>query len=146
MTVETKAPAHLPYRLDEQVGYLLRLANQRHANIFVKHALDGVTATQFAALSRLLENGKCSQNQLGRLAGMDVATIKGVVDRLRSRKLVAVEPSPDDRRRTLISLTGKGERLTLAMQQVGHTITAETLEPLTPAEQRSLVCLLGKIS
>jgi len=30
----------------------------------------------------LTETGPCSQNLLGRLTAMDVATIKGVIDRL----------------------------------------------------------------
>ncbi|MTI02946.1 MarR family winged helix-turn-helix transcriptional regulator, partial [Roseibium sp. RKSG952] len=73
------------YLLDSQVGYLLRLANQRHASIFQSHTLEGLTPTQFAALVRIAELGKCSQNRLGRLAAMDVATIKGVVDRLKQK-------------------------------------------------------------
>ena len=72
-----------PYRLDDQAGYLLRLASQRHAAIFQSLTLEGLTPTQFSALIRISEQGQCSQNHLGRLAAMDVATIKGVADRLR---------------------------------------------------------------
>ena len=38
------------YRLDDQVGYLLRLANQRHTTIFQANTVDGLTPTQFSAL------------------------------------------------------------------------------------------------
>ncbi|MEX0316570.1 MAG: MarR family winged helix-turn-helix transcriptional regulator [Ruegeria sp.] len=134
------------YVLDDQVGYLLRLASQRHAAIFQAHTLEGLTATQFAAMVRISEQGKCSQNRLGRLAAMDVATIKGVVDRLRDKGLTISEPDPDDKRRTLISLSPAGEALLARMLEAGHTITADTLAPLSVSEQRSLVRLLRKIT
>ena len=56
-----------PYVLDEQVGFLLRVAMQRHTAIFMSQMVDGLTQTQFAALAKLLEVGPCSQNHLGRL-------------------------------------------------------------------------------
>lgn len=135
-----------PYLLDYQVGYILRLASQRHAAIFQANTIEGLTATQFAALVRLSEHGKCSQNRLGRLAAMDVATIKGVVDRLRQKGFTLTEPDPDDKRRTLISLSPEGEALVARMKEVGARITEETLAPLGPAEQRNLIRLLQKIS
>jgi len=134
------------YILDDQVGYLMRQASQKHAAIYQSHALQGLTATQFAALTRLHEQGKCSQNQLGRLASMDVATIKGVVDRLRKKGYAIVEADPNDKRRSLISLTEQGRKLIEDMFPVAHHITAETLAPLTPAEQRKFLTLLRKLS
>ncbi|MCE8514078.1 MarR family transcriptional regulator [Ruegeria pomeroyi] len=135
-----------PYRLEDQVGYLLRLASQRHAAIFQSQTIEGLTATQFAALVRLSEHGKCSQNQLGRLAAMDVATIKGVVDRLRQKGLTLAEPDPGDKRRMLISLSPQGAALVARMKDAGARITADTLAPLSPTEQRSFLRLLAKLS
>lgn len=133
------------YRLDDQVGYLLRLANQRHTAIFQDHALHGLTPTQFSALVRISEQKQCSQNHLGRLCGMDVATIKGVVDRLHQKGLTSTSPDPNDKRRALISLTGTGNALLLEMLNVGSEITAETLTPLNGDEQKTLLRLLKKI-
>ena len=45
------------YQLDDQVGYKLRLANQRHLEIFSRH-LPEVTPTQFSILVRLCEVGE----------------------------------------------------------------------------------------
>ena len=134
------------YVLDQQVGYLLRLANQRHGIIFQNLALDGLTPTQFSTMNRLLEHGPCSQNHLGRLAGMDVATIKGVVDRLRHREFVKIESDPEDKRRLLVSLTAKGKTLAKNMQDVGLQITEETLEPLNNDERSALLSALQKIT
>lgn len=133
------------YRLDEQVGYLLRLAMQRHAGIFQARAPGGLTPTQFAAMIRLSEEGSCSQNQLGRLAAMDIATIKGVVDRLRQKGLVRTQASREDRRRSVISLTAAGERMIDELKEAGAEISGETLARLSAAEARTLVRLLGKL-
>ena len=69
------------YRLDDQIGFLLRRANQRHLSLFAE-VIPELTTTQLAALAKLHEQGAMSQNQLGRATAMDAATIKGVVGRL----------------------------------------------------------------
>ena len=134
------------YRLDDQIGYLLRLANQRHTTIFQEHTLQNLTPTQFSVMVRLEAEGKSSQNRLGRLAAMDVATIKGVVDRLRERGLAVSEPDPDDRRRSVISLTDEGRALLARMRPVGLAISEQTLAPLNPAERRTLLRLIAKLT
>jgi DNA-binding MarR family transcriptional regulator len=134
------------YRLEEQVGYVLRLAAQRHAVIFQSHTLMKLTPTQFSALVRIAEVGTCSQNHLGRLTAMDVATIKGVIDRLREKKLVTLKQDPDDKRRTVITLTPLAAGLIGELHDVGRTITEATLEPLTAKERVRLLKLLNKIA
>lgn len=91
-------PGKPPYVLDEQVGFILRQVWQRHSSIFSRDIGTNLTPTQWAALSKLAETGPCSQNQLGRLTAMDVATIKGVIDRLTARGLT--ETSPGSRGRS----------------------------------------------
>lgn len=134
------------YVLDEQIGYVLRLASQRHAVIFQQHSVFDLTPTQFAVLVRLLDAGACSQNELGRRTAMDVATIKGVVDRLRAKGLVQLRPDPTDKRRTLISISGAPEELRTALHAAGREISRKTLKPLTAAEQKSLLGLLAKLT
>src|SRR5882757_7907186 len=80
-------PSRPAYVLEEQVGFILRQVWQRHAAIFAREIGINLTPTQWAALAKLTETGPCSQNQLGRLTAMDVATIKGVIDRLTARGL-----------------------------------------------------------
>ncbi|WP_232830354.1 MarR family winged helix-turn-helix transcriptional regulator [Oceanicella sp. SM1341] len=143
-TQDTKRPAH-GYVLDEQVGFLLRKAWQRNTVIFAERMETGLTPTQFSVMYRLSEVGSVSQNQLGRSVAMDGATTKGVVDRLIGRGLLTTRPDPDDRRRHLVSLTAEGREVFEASVMTAHRVTAETLAPLTAAEQRTLVRLLAKI-
>ncbi|MGH6741977.1 MAG: MarR family winged helix-turn-helix transcriptional regulator, partial [Bradyrhizobium sp.] len=93
MPKRSARPSKPSYILDQQVGFILRQVWQRHATIFAREIGINLTPTQWAALAKLTETGPCSQNQLGRLTSMDVATIKGVIDRLSARGLT--ETSPD---------------------------------------------------
>jgi DNA-binding MarR family transcriptional regulator len=134
------------YRLDDQVGFLLRVAMQRHTAIFMSRIVEGLTQTQFAALARLREVGPCSQNQLGRLIYLDAATTKGVVDRLEGRGFVTIRPDARDRRRRAIALTEGGRAVADAAVKVARQITRHTLTPLTAAEQRVVIRLLRKLT
>ena len=104
-------PSRPIYVLEEQVGFILRQVWQRHAAIFAREIGINLTPTQWAALAKLTETGPCSQNQLGRLTAMDVATIKGVIDRLTARGLTETSPDPEDGRRLLVSLTRAGQQM-----------------------------------
>lgn len=133
------------YSLEEQVGYLLRQAMQRHVAIFEAGIGSGLTPTQWAALSKLYKAGPSSQNQLGRDTSMDVATIKGVVDRLILRGFVGTAADPDDARRRTISLTAQGREIVEAGFERALKISEDTLAPLKPAERQVFVALLRKL-
>jgi MarR family transcriptional regulator, lower aerobic nicotinate degradation pathway regulator len=133
------------YQLEDQVGFLMRIAMQRHTEIFMSRMIKGLTQPQFAALAKLLEVGPCSQNHLGRLIYLDGATIKGVVDRLMARHLVTTQKDPRDRRRRAIALSDSGRRTAEAAVGIAASITAATLASLTRAEQLTVVRLLKKL-
>ena len=138
-------PAKSSYVLDEQVGFILRQVWQRHSAIFSRDIGTNLTPTQWAALSKLAETGPCSQNQLGRLTAMDVATIKGVIDRLTARGLTETSQDPEDGRRLLVSLTRAGQQLAEKVAPNALAITRETLAPLEPKEREMLMALLNKL-
>ncbi|UWU73727.1 MarR family transcriptional regulator [Bradyrhizobium huanghuaihaiense] len=133
------------YVLDEQVGFILRQVWQRHSAIFSRDIGTNITPTQWAALSKLAETGPCSQNQLGRLTAMDVATIKGVIDRLTARGLTETSQDPEDGRRLLVSLTRAGQQLAEKVAPNALAITRETLAPLDAREREMLMALLNKL-
>jgi MarR family transcriptional regulator, lower aerobic nicotinate degradation pathway regulator len=133
------------YVLDEQVGFILRQVWQRHSAIFTRDIGTNLTPTQWAALSKLAETGPCSQNQLGRLTAMDVATIKGVIDRLTARGLTETSQDPEDGRRLLVSLTRAGQQLAEKLAPNALAITRETLAPLEARERETLMGLLNKL-
>jgi MarR family transcriptional regulator, lower aerobic nicotinate degradation pathway regulator len=149
MKPEQRTPSSDPadsYRLEHQVGYWLRRAYQRHMAIFAGIMSDlDLTSMQFAALVKLHELKAVSQTELGRLTGMDRATISGVVARLKRRNLVLYKPDPLDKRSRIIALTPAGDTLLdEAMQRIGR-VTEQTLEPIGSAERDSLRAILQKM-
>ncbi len=134
------------YRLEDQVGFILRQASQRHSAIFSGGIPDGLTPTRFAALAKLFELGAMSQNELGRRTAMDGATIKGVVDRLRARALVRTRPDPTDARRHLVELTASGRALAEQAIPAAAVISEKTLEPLNDRERETFLALLRQLA
>lgn len=134
-----------PYHLEDQIGFVLRKANQRHIAIFARH-IGELTPPQFAALAKLVEVGDTSQNQLGALVAMDAATIKGVIDRLKARDLVALTRHDGDRRRLVVSLTSEGQATVERLLPLAQDITQETVSPLNERELATLMRLLSKLT
>jgi MarR family transcriptional regulator, lower aerobic nicotinate degradation pathway regulator len=138
-------PPRPAYILEEQVGFILRQVWQRHATIFAREIGINLTSAQWAALAKLTETGPCSQNQLGRLTAMDVATIKGVIDRLTARGLTETSADPEDGRRLLVSLSRAGQQIAEKAAPQALEITRQTLAPLDTKERETLLALLGRL-
>jgi len=136
--------AQKEYRLEDQIGFKLRLANQKHLDVFSR-LMPEVTPTQFAVLAKLSETGNISQNHLGRLVKMDAATTKGVIDRLKKKRFVLSTPSQTDLRRLEISLTEDGRIYTLNAVKTAHSISDKTATNLSPRELERLLALLDKL-
>ena len=134
------------YRVEEQIGHLIRRAHQRASAIFdaVMRGFD-VTPVQFAALAKLHDLGPTSQNLLGRMVAIDPATMFGVAGRLAKRGLVRQKPDPSDARLVVLDLTEEGRAVVEGMKGIGAEVTARTLEPLSPEEARELARLLARI-
>lgn len=134
------------YRLEEQVGFLLRKAHQRATSIFQATIGDpSVTPTQFSALSKLYDAGELSQNKLGRMIAMDPATIQGVIRRLTARRLIARKADKRDKRRASLTLTPAGRAMIAGLRRNGTTVSSRTLSPLGPAEQKDFLALLARL-
>ncbi len=133
-----------PYRLEDQIGFKLRVANQRHLEIFATEMPD-LTPPQFAVLAKLGAEGTLSQNHLGRLVAMDAATTKGVVDRLLRKGFIETVPSPTDRRRVEISLTEAGRGFLARVLPVAARISERTVRNLTARERDRLLALLDRL-
>ena len=135
------------YRLEDQVGHLLRRANQRHTALFAKRFTQyDLTPLQFAALMKLADYPQgLSQNHLGRLTAMDPNTTQGVVQRLCERELIDRTRSHEDRRRFTLLLTEAGRILTAELVAQGLRISQETLAPLSTQEQSIFLRLLRRL-
>nr|WP_246505010.1 MarR family transcriptional regulator [Microvirga antarctica] len=135
------------YDVTQQIGHLLRKAYQRHLAIFHDRlAHYQLTSAQFVTLCILRDQGASSQVDLVRATAVDQATIRGVVDRLKRRGLIALKRDGADARKIVISLTTTGSQLLEATIPEAHGVTQATVEDLNPAERLALDYLLRKLS
>lgn len=127
------------------LGQLLRLAYQRYTSLFTPAFNNDLTPTQWSLMVKLMELGSCSQNQLGREISLDVATTKGVVDRLVARQLIAAQPDPTDARRRVLVVTEEGQTLVRDRLCQAKSVTDALLEPLNEDERKQLQKLLQRL-
>ncbi len=138
--------AEAEYRVEDQIGFVLRKVHQRASVIFERVMREfKVTPMQFTLLVKLDDMGDVSQNQLGRLAAMDPATTFGVINRLKKRDLVQQRSDPNDGRRVILTLTEKGQAKISAMRGKAVEVSAQTLAPLDPEDRTHLLNLLSKL-
>jgi MarR family transcriptional regulator, lower aerobic nicotinate degradation pathway regulator len=116
------------YVLDLQVGFLLRVAMQRHTAIFMWRMQAGLTQTQFAALATRLARVPriISAGSFTWMPPRSRGSIGGAHP-VWSRPAAIQTIAPD----AAIALTDTGRQTTVAAVAAAADITAATLEPLT---------------
>ena len=145
MLDERAADAADAYDFTLQVGYLLRRAYQRHLAIFQAESGDGLTSVQFATLCAL-QNGPQSQGELVKVTGIDQATIRGIIDRLKERGLITLSRDHGDARKVIIAIAPAGLSLLDDMIPRARRITERTMEKLNPAERMALLHTLRLVA
>ncbi|AJP57615.1 MarR family transcriptional regulator [Pandoraea vervacti] len=139
-------PSKTAYDFHDQIGHLLRRAYQRHVSIFQSAIPDSdLTAAQFVALCTVKEKRSCSLNDIVKTTAIDQATIRGVVERLKARNLIEVEPDPTDGRKLLVRATPAGLSLIERTVPFAEEVTERTYGALNPAERVALMFLLRKM-
>jgi len=135
------------YDVTQQIGHLLRKAYQRHLAIFHEAlASCQLTSPQFVTLCILRDHGDCAQVDLVRATAVDQATIRGVVERLKARGLIALRRDAGDGRKIVISLTTAGRDLLAKAIPHAREISEATVEMLNSTERVALDHILRKMA
>ena len=98
----------------------------------------GLSAREYTALAVLARDRPGSQHELGRLMGLAPQLVVSLTDGLENRGLVARRTNPDDRRRTLVELTPRGEEALARADEASARIEADVLAELDESERRLL--------
>lgn len=143
----TFMPSHKDsYDFHDQVGHLLRRAYQRHVSIFQEAIPDSdLTAAQFVTLCAVKETQGCSLNDIVKATAIDQATIRGVIERLKTRALIEVLPDPTDGRKLLVRTTAAGIALIERTVPFAKQVTERTYGTLNAGERVGLLFLLRKM-
>ncbi|MDT0446010.1 MarR family winged helix-turn-helix transcriptional regulator [Streptomyces johnsoniae] len=144
--MDTAAGDRAPERLRGRVSWLLSHA-ATHSGRLVAEAFASIGTRRYhhALLAALAEFGPASQAALGRRCGIDRSDVVAALNELAASGQVVRSPDPADRRRNVITLTPEGRgQLERADEALGRTQEA-LLAPLSPAERRELIRLLGLV-
>lgn len=136
------------YKFSDQIGHLLRRAYQRHTAIFQEVVPDSqLTAAQFVVLCAVRDAGApCDMKQIVQSTAIDESSVRGIVERLKWRKLLTADHAPGDSRHMSIQLTKAGADLIEQTVPFALQISERTFGDLDAAERKTILKVLRKIS
>jgi MarR family transcriptional regulator, lower aerobic nicotinate degradation pathway regulator len=133
-------------RISDKATWLLSRANARaHAVLAEALAAEGVRGYHVRILAALDQHGPSSQADLAARTGIDRSDVVATLDELAASGLAARTRDPHDARRNVVTLTDDGRRELERLLGVVDEVQERVLEPLSPAERRSLLRLLRKL-
>ena len=127
-------------------GYLFRRMQQIAVAIFMEEcrAFD-LTPVQYAALVAIQTHPGIDATRLSAVIAFDRSTLGSVIERIEAKGLVERKASPDDKRIKLLYLTRSGAALLREIAPAVDRAQARMLEPLKPADRKTLITLLSQL-
>ena len=127
-------------------GYLFRRMQQIAVSIFVEECrAHDLTPVQFAALVAIHTYPGIDATRLSAVIAFDRSTLGNVIERLETKLYIERKPSPDDKRIKLLYLTRGGIALLRQIMPAVDRAQARMLQPLKPADRKTLTALLSQL-
>lgn len=127
-------------------GYLFRRMQQIAVSIFVEECRDhDLTPVQFAALVAIHTHPGIDATRLSAVIAFDRSTLGNVIERLETKHYVERKPSAEDKRIKLLHLTRSGAALLRDIRPSVDRAQARMLQPLKPADRKTLLALLTQL-
>lgn len=124
-------------------GHLLRRAHQISVALFTEECTKhDLTSVQYAALVAIDENPGVDATRLSGLIAFDRSTLGGVIERLEAKGLIYRGPSEGDKRIKLLYLSPAGRTLLTMVTPAVERVQERILEPLRPADRKTLIQLM----
>ncbi|WP_028133971.1 MarR family winged helix-turn-helix transcriptional regulator [Bradyrhizobium japonicum] len=127
-------------------GYLFRRMQQIAVSIFMEEckAFD-LTPVQYAALIAIHTHPGIDATRLSAVIAFDRSTLGSVIERLQAKDYVERKPAPEDKRIKLLHLTKSGAAILREIIPAVERAQARMLEPLKPADRKTLMGLLSQL-
>lgn len=97
-----------------------------------------LTAEQFQVMKSLVEESGIAQNRLCEAAAKSPGNITRILDRLEKKGCIERKGNPEDRRSSLVCLTGAGEELMAQVRLELAGFEAELTQGLSAAQVQDL--------
>ena len=127
-------------------GYLFRRMQQIAVSIFMEEcrAFD-LTPVQYAALVAIRTHPGIDATRLSAVIAFDRSTLGSVIERLEAKDYVERKPAREDKRVKLLHLTRTGAALLRDIMSSVDRAQARMLQPLKPADRKTLLTLLAQL-
>ena len=127
-------------------GYLFRRMQQIAVSIFMEEckAFD-LTPVQYAALVAVHTHPGIDATRLSAVIAFDRSTLGSVIERLQAKGHIERKPAPEDKRIKLLYLTKLGAAILKDIIPAVDRAQARMLEPLKPADRKTLMALLEQL-
>jgi DNA-binding MarR family transcriptional regulator len=127
-------------------GYLFRRMQQIAVAIFIEEckAFD-LTPVQYAALIAIRTHPGIDATRLSAVIAFDRSTLGSVIERLETKSYVERKPAAEDKRVKLLYLTKAGVNLLREIMPSVDRVQARILQPLKPADRKTLLGLLEQL-
>lgn len=127
-------------------GYLFRRMQQIAVSIFMEEckAFD-LTPVQYAALIAIHTHPGIDATRLSAVIAFDRSTLGSVIERLEAKDYIERKPAPEDKRIKLLYLTKPGAAILREIIPAVERAQARMLEPLKPADRKTLTGLLVQL-
>jgi DNA-binding MarR family transcriptional regulator len=144
--MQNKSPPLTMDAVYTKPGYLFRRMQQIAVAIFVEEcrAYD-LTPVQYAALVAIRTHPGIDATRLSAVIAFDRSTLGNVIERLEAKQLIERKPSRQDKRVKLLYLTKAGIALLRDIMPSVDRAQARMLQPLKPADRRTLMALLTQL-
>ena len=143
----TKTAARKPRVAAPEAGeawkLFLKLFDSERPRIMALYRESGLTPPQLMTLRRVGQEGAMPMSDVARWLACDASNVTGIVDRLEERGLLRRRPSEDDRRVTMLELTGEGSAIARRLSEQMSKPPA-ALKALSAEDQRQLRELLER--
>jgi MarR family transcriptional regulator for hemolysin len=111
----------------------------------VKQAGYDITIDQWLILKNVAENPNLTQNDISKIVFKDSASITRIIQLLVTAGYLLKAGHPVDRRRTVLTLTKSGKKITSEVNEIAISNRATALECIEPDEIENMKSLLNQI-
>ena len=135
--------------LSKQLGVFLNFVHNRFKQT-INTAFSGggydITAEQFLLMDTLWTEGSLSQQHIADIMLKDKNSVVKLVDSLEEKKLVRRVNSPDDRRRNLIKVTAKAERIKEDVTDIALRAVEKTTAGISDEDMQTFISVLDRMA
>lgn len=104
-----------------------------------------LTPVQYAALIAIHTHPGIDATRLSAVIAFDRSTLGSVIERLQTKDYIERKPAPEDKRIKLLYLTKSGAALLKEIIPIVERAQARMLEPLKPADRKTLMALMVQL-